>query len=132
MILGLHLRSERILFFPYDLHLALYHSLAYKLASLDPLTRVGVVEGDPDIDDLVPGLCAAGVRRAFLLPFMAVAGDHARNDMAGEDEDSWASVLTREGIEPVPVLRGTAEMDEIVDIWVDHLGQALERLGGEG
>ena len=56
---------------------------------------------------------------------MSVAGDHARNDMAGAAEDAWVSVLTREGIECVPVLKGTAEFDQFVDIWVDHLGGAL-------
>ena len=60
-----------------------------------------------------------------LIPFMSVAGDHAMNDMAGEEEDSWKSILTQTGITCLPVLKGTAEYDEIVKIWVDHLKTAL-------
>jgi len=52
---------------------------------------------------------------------MAVAGDHARNDMAGNGPDSWKSLLGKEGFTVEPVLRGTAEIPEIVDLWVDHL-----------
>ncbi len=57
---------------------------------------------------------------------MSVAGDHAKNDMAGTEEDSWLSILTKEGIECVPVLKGTAEFDQFVDIWVDHLSGPLD------
>ena len=56
---------------------------------------------------------------------MSVAGDHARNDMAGPGEDSWKSILEKEGIQCVPVLKGTAEYQEFVDIWVDHLKTAF-------
>lgn len=59
------------------------------------------------------------------MPFMSVAGDHAKNDMASAEEDSWKSVLSKEGIEVVPILKGTAEYDVFVDIWVDHLGGPL-------
>jgi len=68
------------------------------------------------------------VSKAYLLPFMAVAGDHAMNDMAGDENDSWKSVLTADGVACVPVLRGTAENQAFVDIWLDHLQAALERL----
>jgi sirohydrochlorin cobaltochelatase len=66
------------------------------------------------------------VKKAYLLPFMAVAGDHARNDMAGEEEDSWQSILKAKGIQPVPVLRGVAESDAVAGIWIGHLKEALE------
>ena len=62
------------------------------------------------------------------MPFMSVAGDHAVNDMAGEEEDSWKSVLTDAGISCTPVLKGTAEYDDIVKIWVDHLEEAVSGL----
>ncbi len=66
-------------------------------------------------------LLSKGVKKAYLIPFMSVAGDHARNDMAGDEPDSWKSILTKAGITSVPILKGTAEYDDIVDIWVDHL-----------
>ena len=62
------------------------------------------------------------------MPFMSVAGDHARNDLAGEEADSWKSVFTRAGIRCVPFLKGTAEFDAVVDIWVDHLRNAMKGL----
>lgn len=64
-----------------------------------------------------------------MLPFMSVAGDHAKNDMAGDEEDSWVSILTEAGIKCVPVLKGTAEFDEYVAIWADHVGESLRQLG---
>jgi hypothetical protein len=59
------------------------------------------------------------------MPFMSVAGDHAKNDMAGDEEDSWKSIFTKAGIDCIPVLKGTAEFDRFVDIWVDHVGGPL-------
>ena len=59
------------------------------------------------------------------MPFMAVAGDHARNDMSGEKEGSWKSVLTKNGFTCEVILKGTGEYPEIVDIWIDHLRSAL-------
>jgi len=59
------------------------------------------------------------------MPFMSVAGDHAKNDMAGDEDDSWKSILTKAGFECVPVLKGTAEFDNFVQIWVDHLSGPL-------
>jgi len=56
---------------------------------------------------------------------MSVAGDHARNDMAGDEDDSWKSILTKEGIACVPVLKGSAENDAIVAVWVDHLKSVM-------
>jgi sirohydrochlorin cobaltochelatase len=50
-----------------------------------------------------------------------VAGDHAKNDMAGDEDDSWKSIFTKAGIQCVSILKGTAEYDVFVDMWVDHL-----------
>jgi len=105
-----------------------YPGLQFFLNRLDPLVLVGTVEGTPSLDDVRRVLKERKVSRAFLLPFMAVAGDHAMNDMAGGESDSWKSVLTADGVTCVPVLRGTAENQAFVDIWLDHLQTALERL----
>jgi sirohydrochlorin cobaltochelatase len=56
---------------------------------------------------------------------MSVAGDHAKNDMAGDKEDSWKSILTKAGIKCETILKGTAEFDEFVNIWIDHLKGVL-------
>ena len=60
-------------------------------------------------------------QKAFLVPFMSVAGDHAKNDMSGEESDSWKSIFSKSGIDCVPILKGTAEYDDFVNIWVDHI-----------
>lgn len=103
-----------------------YAALAYHLQKLDPNVFVGTVEGWPEIGDIKSDLKERRIRKVYLIPFMSVAGDHARNDMAGPEEDSWKSILEKEGIKCVPVLKGTAEFREFVDIWVDHLRTALE------
>jgi sirohydrochlorin cobaltochelatase len=105
-----------------------YPGLQYSLSRLDPLVLVGTVEGTPSLDDVRDVLKERKVSKVYLQPFMAVAGDHAVNDMAGDEEDSWKSVLEAAGLTCVPVLRGTAEFPAFVDIWLDHLQAALERL----
>jgi hypothetical protein len=53
------------------------------------------------------------------MPFMSGAGDHAKNDMAGDEDDSWKSILTEAGIDCVPLLKGTAEFDNC-----NHMGES--------
>ena len=103
-----------------------YAALAYHLQKMDPDVFVGTVEGWPEIDDIKADLKKRRIKRVYLMPFMSVAGDHARNDMAGPAADSWKSILEKEGINCVVVLKGTAEFQEFVDIWVDHLRAAFE------
>ena len=103
-----------------------YAALNYHVQKLDPNVFVGTVEGWPEIDDITSDLKKNRIKKAYLMPFMTVAGDHARNDMAGPAADSWKSMLEKEGINCVVVLKGTAEFQEFVDIWVDHLRAAFE------
>lgn len=105
-----------------------YPGLQWYLAKQAPLVLVGTVEGTPSLDDVVAELEAAKVKKVWLMPLMSVAGDHARNDMAGPEEDSWKSLLTAKGYKVETVLKGTAEYDEFAAIWVDHLKTALAHL----
>ena len=100
---------------------AFYAAMMFHFQRKDPNIFVGTVEGAPEIDDVKAMLIKKKIKKAYLMPFMSVAGDHARNDMAGEEKDSWKSILTATGIECISILKGTAEYDEIVAIWVDHL-----------
>ena len=102
-----------------------YAALNYHLQKLDNNVFVGTVEGWPKIEDLIVDLKKGGVKKAFLMPLMSVAGDHARNDMAGPEANSWRSILEKEGIKCEPVLKGLAEYQEFVDIWLDHLKTAF-------
>jgi len=104
---------------------AFYAALMFQLQRKDPGVFVGCVEGYPDIDVIRALLHEKGITKAYLMPFMSVAGDHARNDLAGDEDDSWKSVLTKDGIDCVPILKGTAEYDSFAAIWVDHLRAVL-------
>jgi sirohydrochlorin cobaltochelatase len=100
---------------------AFYAALMFQMQLKDPNIFVGTVEGYPDADLIKDLMLRKKIKKAYLMPFMSVAGDHAKNDMAGDEEDSWKSVFTKAGIACFPVLKGTAEYDEFVDIWVDHV-----------
>ncbi len=93
-----------------------------------PSAVFGTVEGQPSLDDVLSSLKQNKPKRAFLVPFMSVAGDHARNDLAGDDEDSWKSAITPLGVECIPVLKGLAEYDDVVAVWMNHLEEALKTL----
>ena len=95
----------------------------------DVLTVVGTVEGYPGLDQVVAQLKEAGVRKVVVQPFMIVAGDHATNDMAGPEEDSWKSVMEKAGIDVVPVLHGMGENDRVAEIFVRHAADAARDAG---
>jgi sirohydrochlorin cobaltochelatase len=100
---------------------AFYAALMFQLQLKDTNIYVGTVEGYPDVDLIKELMLKKNIKKAYLMPFMSVAGDHAKNDMAGDEDDSWKSIFTQAGIECVPILKGTAEYDVFVDMWVDHL-----------
>lgn len=86
---------------------------------------IATVEGEPVFEDALPLIKASGVSRVRLAPFMIVAGDHARNDMAGSD-DSWASQLLSRGLEVEVVLKGLGEYPAFQQLVVDHARSAEE------
>ncbi len=90
---------------------------------------IGTVEAEPDLDDVAAALREKGVyKKVVLRPLMLVAGDHANNDMAGDEEDSWKTVLGAEGYEVECVLQGLGELKSIQDLYVDHVQAAIESL----
>ena len=91
---------------------------------------IGTVEGYPSLEDVLEKLKKeARTRRVVLKPFMLVAGDHATNDMAGNEPDSWKSVLEKNGFEVIPVLEGLGEKDSIAKIIVEHIRDAARDAG---
>ncbi len=90
---------------------------------------VGTVEGFPPFENVLERLRHANIRKVTLIPLMVVAGDHARNDMAGADDDSWKRRMENAGIQVVPVLRGLGELDAWADIYIDHLRDAMTDYG---
>jgi len=104
---------------------AFYAALMFQVQLKDPNVFIGTVEGYPEIDLIKELMLKKGIKKVYLMPFMSVAGDHAKNDMAGDEADSWKSILTKAGFECVPILKGSAEFDNFVRIWVDHLAGPL-------
>lgn len=91
-----------------------FHALGYNQV------LVGTVEGFPNLKNVMTKLEITDVEKVILLPFMVVAGDHAKNDMAGK-EDSWKTELEAEGYEVEAVLKGLGEMKGIRNIFMEHI-----------
>lgn len=89
---------------------------------------VGTVEATPSLDDVLEQVKKGGYERVVLEPLMVVAGDHANNDMAGDEEDSWKSVFEAEGFKVECLLRGLGENETIRQIYADHAKAAIDSL----
>lgn len=87
---------------------------------------VGTVEGFPLLDNIIPKLKSDGIKKVTLMPFMLVAGDHANNDMAGDEDDSWKSILKKNGFEVEIYLHGLGENKGVQDIYVQHIKDSLD------
>ena len=87
---------------------------------------VGTVEGFPRVEQVLAKVQAYGAKKVILAPLMVVAGDHANNDMAGDEEDSWKTVFAEAGFEVECVLEGLGQNEAIQAIYVEHVQQALE------
>jgi len=109
----------------------LYLEFAARMRELYPevLTLIGTVEGFPTLDDVLVSLRQHQVRRVLLKPFLIVAGDHATNDLVGEDGDSWQSILTREGFEVRAEVKGLGP--QVASIFVAHVTDAAAEAGVE-
>ncbi len=97
---------------------------ARELRKSDACLFVGTVSGRPSFEEARAGLLNSGARKAYLIPMMIVAGAHVENDMAGVGAHSWRTVLERDGIACVPVLKGLGESDAVAAIFADHIRQA--------
>lgn len=91
---------------------------------------IGTVEGEPegtDCESIISAAAEAGYTKVVLRPLMVVAGDHANNDMAGEDADSWMSMFTASGnFESVKAqVEGLGRIEAIQDLYVAHAGAVI-------
>ncbi len=89
---------------------------------------VGTVEATPSLEDVLALVQAGEYKRVVLRPLMVVAGDHANNDMAGDDDDSWKSQFEAAGYEVVVVLEGLGQLQEIQQMYVEHAQAAIDSL----
>ena len=89
---------------------------------------VGTVEASPSLDDVLARVKTGSYKRVVLEPLMVVAGDHANNDMAGDEEGSWKTTFEDAGYEVTCLLRGLGENEEIRKIYVEHAQAAMDSL----
>ena len=97
---------------------------------------IGTVEGEPEetsCQEVIEAVAKAGYKKVILRPLMVVAGDHASNDMAGEDEDSWISMFQASGkFDRVDAqVAGLGSIQAIQELYVKHTADAMGQ-GGEG
>ncbi len=86
---------------------------------------VGTVEATPALEDVMALVKASGATKVVLEPLMIVAGDHANNDMAGDEEGSWKTEFEKAGFEVECVIKGLGQMKGIQDLIVKHAGETI-------
>ena len=92
---------------------------------------IGTVEGEPEdtaCEAVIEKLKNAGYKKVILRPLMVVAGDHANNDMAGDDDDSWKSQFEASGVfDSIDTqIAGLGEIDAIQQLYVAHTQAAID------
>ena len=87
---------------------------------------VGTVEGWPEIEEICKELQIGAYTHVRTAPLMLVAGDHALNDMAGEEPDSWKSILTREGYKVKCIMQGMGVLPGVQKLYRQHLRELLK------
>lgn len=90
---------------------------------------VGTVEGSPLVEEVLEKVDAGDYKKVVLLPLMIVAGDHATNDMASDEEDSWKTVFSDAGYEVECVLKGMGEYIGVQEMIVAHAAEAIASAG---
>ena len=95
---------------------------------------IGTVEGKPEdtaCEEVIAKVKDAGFKNVVLRPLMVVAGDHANNDMAGDDEDSWKSQFEASGdFDSVDCqIEGLGRIEAVEDLYVEHTKAAIDSLG---
>ena len=92
---------------------------------------IGTVEGEPEeteLSEVINKVKEAGYKNVILRPLMVVAGDHANNDMAGDDEDSWKSGFLADGsFDSVECqISGLGRIEDVQKLYVEHTGSVLK------
>ncbi len=89
---------------------------------------IGTVEAEPSVRDVLEKVQAGSYKRVVLRPLMIVAGDHANNDMAGDDPESWKSVFEGAGYEVECVVEGLGQLPMVRMLIADHAAEAIARV----
>lgn len=89
---------------------------------------IGTVEATPSLSDMLAKVKASGFEKVVLRPFMIVAGDHANNDMAGDEAGSWKTEFKSAGNDVECVVEGLGEIPEIQDMFVKKTAEAIANI----
>ena len=108
---------------------AVYAALDYRFKDMGrDRFYMATVEGYPALEQALRQMKAnQRLQKVYLVPFMIVAGDHAKHDMAGPKPDSWKRMVADAGYEPCCLLRGLGELPEVRQLLAEHAGQAEAR-----
>ena len=106
----------------------IYHRLARCMAERSGRLALCTVEGTPSFQDAIDALLAQERRRVHLAPLLLVAGDHSKNDMAGDGPDSLRTLLEQAGFQVTWSLRGLGELPEVREKLVRRARSAFEVL----
>ncbi|MBN1059551.1 sirohydrochlorin cobaltochelatase [Clostridium botulinum] len=87
---------------------------------------VGTVEGYPTFETVLKRLKRKNIKNVTLVPLMVVAGDHVKNDMASDEEDSWKSMFLNEGINAEAYIHGLGEIDEFSQLYISRIYDLIE------
>lgn len=101
---------------------------AHEFHKADPMLWLAAVEGTLAFDNILAELKKTNAKRVWLMPFMIVAGDHAKNDMAGDDEDSWKTILMQNGFEVHAILDGLGTLAGIQEIFMEHTKRSHDNI----
>lgn len=89
---------------------------------------MGTLEGFPGIDEVILQTIRSGAKKVKLMPFLLVVGGHAMEDLAGDSPNSWKSAFERVGFQTELSLKGLGNIEDIVNIFVEHTRKAVEKL----
>ncbi len=87
--------------------------------------HVATVEGYPTLDRVIPNVRARQSTEVILMPLLLVAGDHVKNDMVGDSEDSWKNILEAEGFKVNLYMHGLGENSNVQDIYIQHINDVI-------
>jgi len=87
---------------------------------------VATIEGYPTIQNVLKKLKKKGIKKTKLVPLLLVAGDHVKNDMASDEDDSLKSILGKEGIEVILHMHGLGEVDKFDDLYINRIYDSIE------
>ena len=108
-----------------------YPALAYFLRQIDPHLFVGTIEGPFDLESILKQVKASKAKTVWLTPLLTVVGDHASNDIFGDEDDSWKQTFAKAGLTVKTIPQGLAFVPGVAEIWARHADAAIRDMESE-